>query len=48
MLINRSDLADNSYEVFKKYAEALRQTEDKPDGGAASFDDIQAIIQKKK
>ena len=47
MLINRNDLKNNSYEVFKDYAKALRE-ETKTDSGAVSFDDIQSLINKKK
>lgn len=47
MLINRNDLKNNSYDVFKEYAKALREDDPKTDTAAASFDDIQAMINKK-
>ena len=46
MLIARNDLSDNGYEVFKENAKALREDDQRPTG-TASFDDIQALINKK-
>ena len=48
MLISRTDLTDNSYGVFTEYARALREDEGPKENGAASYDDIQALINKKK
>lgn len=48
MLISRTDLSDNSYEVFKEYAEALKNDTAKTDDSASSFEDIKALINKKK
>ncbi len=47
MYINRSELSNNGYEAFKDYARALK-SEEKPSDGAASFDDLQAMINNKK
>ena len=47
MLIERGNLKDNSYGVFAENAKALRTNGQKPDEKTASFDDIQALINKK-
>ena len=48
MLINRQDLTDNSYEVFKKNAAVLRRNVNNTDESNASLDDIQALIKSKQ
>ena len=48
MKVAREELSDNSYEVFCQNAAALRAAPGAKQTGDASFDDIQAIINKKK
>ena len=48
MLISRSDLTDNSYGVFTEYAAALRKESPPETENGASFDEILALIAKKK